>query len=113
MFRRGLTLLEVAHVVAQLPPADQPHHPEVVAQVAQDRLLHLAVVAEPAAPARLEQQVRTRIQRLDVVAEVVLEGDADELGTVTCAEFERATRHLGGTTISHSRCSASVFTGME
>ena len=69
-------------------------HVELVAQIAHDGLLQLAVIPQAAGPGELHQHVGAQLQRLDVVAQDVLERRAHHVAGVARAQLDGALRGL-------------------
>ena len=69
-------------------------HLELVAQIAQDGLLQLAVVAQPARARELHEHDRAQLKRLDVVAQDVLERRAHHVTRMARPQLDGAPRGL-------------------
>ena len=89
---------------ADIPQLDAPgevHHDELVAHVPQDGLLQLAVVAQPARAAELDEDVGAQIERLGEVAQDVLEGRAHVIARVLDAHLAGGAGGLGQGQVVH------------
>ena len=89
---------------ADIPQLDAPgevHHDELVAHVSQDGLLQLAVVAQPARAAELDENVSAQIERLGEIAQDVLEGRAHVIARVLDAHLASGAGGLGQGQVVH------------
>ena len=87
--------------IPQLDAAGEVQHDEVVAHIPQNRLLQLAVVAEPARAAELDEDVGAQIERLGEIAQDVLEGRAHVIARVLDAHLAGGAGGLGQGQVVH------------
>ena len=87
--------------VPQLDAPSEVHHDELVAHVSQDGLLQLAVVAQPARAAELDEDVGAQIERLGEIAQDVLEGRAHVIARVLDAHLASGAGGLGQGQVVH------------